>query len=64
MERTFFISYRRSDADELNRVSVGGAPLGFWIAQQGGIYLFVILTAVYAALAERLDRQLGDEERQ
>ena len=29
--------------DSLNQVSLGGAPLGFWFAQQGSIYVFVIL---------------------
>lgn len=32
--------------------------LGFWFAQQGSIYVFVILIAVYARVMNRLDREL------
>lgn len=41
--------------DELNVYRLGGYKLGFWIAQQGSIYLFVILIFVYAKLMNRLD---------
>ncbi|TMM28608.1 DUF4212 domain-containing protein [Polaribacter aestuariivivens] len=33
--------------DELNTVKIGGFKLGFWFAQQGAIYVFVILIFVY-----------------
>ena len=42
--------------DRLNAVHVGELPLGFWIAQQGSIYLFVILIFVNAVLADRESR--------
>ena len=42
-------------ADRLNAIIVGGLPLGFWIAQQGAIYVFVVLIFVYAWLADRAD---------
>ena len=29
--------------DTLNKISIGGAKLGFWMAQQGSIYIFVVL---------------------
>ena len=45
--------------EQLDQFSVGGAPLGFWIAQQGSIYVFVILVFVYAGLMRRLERRLG-----
>lgn len=45
--------------DVLDQVSIGGAPLGFWFAQQGAIYVFVILIFVYAALMDRLERRFG-----
>lgn len=45
--------------EPLNAIRFGGFRLGFWIAQQGAIYLFVILIFVYAALMRRLDRQHG-----
>lgn len=46
--------------DVLDRFHVPGSPmkLGFWIAQQGSIYVFIILIAVYAAVMNRLDREL------
>ena len=51
--------------EPLNRFSVGGAPFGFWMAQQGSIYVFVVLIFVNAWLADRQDREFGvDEERQ
>ncbi|MGA0846567.1 MAG: DUF4212 domain-containing protein [Luteolibacter sp.] len=35
-----------------------GMKLGFWFAQQGSIYVFVILIAVYARVMNHLDRKL------
>jgi putative solute:sodium symporter small subunit len=48
-------------ADALNRVRLPGTgfPLGFWFAQQGAIYAFLLLIAVYVALMNRLDREFG-----
>ena len=46
-------------ADRLNDVRVGGMPLGFWMAQQGAIYVFVVLIFLYAWLAERADSGEG-----
>lgn len=40
-----------------------GYPLGFWFAQQGSIYIFVILIFVYVFLMNRLDRRFGVEEK-
>ena len=37
-------------------------PLGFWFAQQGSIYVFVILIFVYVRLMNRLDRAYGLSE--
>jgi putative solute:sodium symporter small subunit len=37
----------------LNQVRLGGVPLGFWVAQQGAIYVFVVLIFVNAWLADR-----------
>ena len=47
--------------DFLNQVQVGGYKLGFWIAQQGAIYLFVVLIFVYAHLMNKLDKRYGDQ---
>jgi len=48
----------------LNRFRLGRLPLGFWIAQQGSIYVFVALIFVYAWAMDRLERRYGFEERE
>jgi putative solute:sodium symporter small subunit len=48
--------------EQLNRFSVFGFKLGFWFAQQGSIYTFVILVFYYARKMNQLDRQYGVEE--
>lgn len=45
----------------LNQFQLGGFPLGFWFAQQGAIYTFVILIFVYIYLMNRLDRKLNHQ---
>ena len=42
-------------ADALNELRVGGFRLGFWFAQQGAIYCYVVLIFVYIWLMNRLD---------
>ncbi len=44
-------------ADALDQIRIGGFKLGFWFAQQGSIYVFVILIFVYVVLMNRLDRR-------
>ena len=39
-----------------------GFPLGFWFAQQGSIYVFVVLIFVYVVLMNRIDRRFGAHE--
>ena len=46
----------------LNGVSLGGVPLGFWMAQQGAIFVFVALIWVYAWTSDRADRAAGLDE--
>ena len=41
--------------DALDTIRIGGFKLGFWIAQQGSIFVFVILVFVYIRLMDRLD---------
>lgn len=48
--------------EPLNTFSIGSVPLGFWMAQQGAIYLFVILIFVNAWLADRLDHEFSVHE--
>ena len=44
--------------DALDQIQIGGFKLGFWFAQQGAIYVFVILIFVYVLLMNRLDKQV------
>lgn len=44
-------------ADTLNRFQFFGFKLGFWMAQQGAIYLFVLLIFYYAWRMNKLDRE-------
>ena len=50
--------------DELNRFRIPGTgfPLGFWFAQQGSIYVFVVLIFVYVWRMNRLDARFGVDE--
>jgi putative solute:sodium symporter small subunit len=45
--------------EPLNRFHVGGFPVGFWFAQQGSIYVFVVLIFVYARWMDRIDARFG-----
>jgi len=46
----------------LDQFKIGGFKLGFWMGQQGSIYVFVLLIAYYAWRMNRLDRQYGLHE--
>ncbi len=48
--------------EPLNAIKIGGYKLGFWFAQQGSIYTFLILIYVYAKQMGKLDREHGVEE--
>ena len=48
--------------EELNELRLGGFKLGFWFAQQGSIYVFVILIFVYVRLMNKLDKKYGFDE--
>ncbi|NCT17029.1 MAG: DUF4212 domain-containing protein [Flavobacteriaceae bacterium CG_4_8_14_3_um_filter_34_10] len=48
--------------DALDAFKIGGFPLGFWFAQQGSIYVFVILIFVYVRLMNKLDKKYGFNE--
>jgi len=43
----------------LDQFYIGGFPLGFWFAQQGAIYVFVLLIFIYVRLMNRLDSKYG-----
>ncbi len=46
----------------LDGFSLGGAPLGFWFAQQGSIIVFVVLIFVYTHLMAKLDAKFSTSE--
>ena len=46
----------------LSGISIGGTDLGFWFAQQGSIYVFLILIFYYAIRMNALDREFGVHE--
>jgi putative solute:sodium symporter small subunit len=50
--------------NELDRIRFSGFGLGFWFAQQGSIYVFVILIFVYVWLMNRLDRKYDVDEKE
>ena len=47
---------------DLNMPSIGNAPFGFWMAQQGSIIIFVLIIIAYARLMNRLDDEHGYSE--
>jgi putative solute:sodium symporter small subunit len=49
--------------DQLNDIRVGGFKLGFWFAQQGSIYVFVILIFFYAWRMNRIDQKFDVHEK-
>ncbi|MGD2127706.1 MAG: DUF4212 domain-containing protein [Lysobacterales bacterium] len=48
--------------DQLNAINLGGYGLGFWFAQQGSIYVFVVLIFFYAWRMNKLDRRFDVHE--
>ena len=48
--------------EALDNIRIGGFKLGFWFAQQGAIYVFVILIFVYVRLMNKLDREFDVAE--
>ncbi|MFD2532719.1 DUF4212 domain-containing protein [Gracilimonas halophila] len=49
-------------APALNEIQMGGFKLGFWFAQQGSIYTFVVLIFVYVYLMNKLDQEFKVQE--
>ena len=50
-------------ADELNEIRIGGFKLGFWFAQQGSIYVFILIIFIYTILMNRLDKKFDVDEK-
>lgn len=47
---------------DANFPTIGTAPFGFWMAQQGSIIGFVLILIIYAILMNRLDKKYGYSE--
>ena len=45
--------------DALNQVEIAGFKLGFWFAQQGAIYTFIVLIFIYVAWMRHIDQKFG-----
>lgn len=60
----FLVSYGAGIlfVEQLNQISLGGYPLGFWFAQQGSIYVFIILIFYYAKKMGEIDREFDVHE--
>lgn len=48
--------------DALDNIKMGGFKLGFWFAQQGSMYVFVVLIFVYVRIMNKLDKKYGYED--
>ena len=48
--------------EPLNQIQIGGFQLGFWFAQQGSIYFFVLLIFVYVVRMNQLDKEFDVNE--
>lgn len=49
--------------DQLDQIRLGGFKLGFWMAQQGSVYVYVILIFVYLWQMDRLDHKYHHDEK-
>ncbi len=48
--------------DVLNTIQIGGYKLGFWFAQQGSMYIFLVLIFIYAIRMGQLDKKFDVQE--
>tara|TARA_B100000029_G_scaffold387489_1_gene383517 strand:+ start:1681 stop:1935 length:255 start_codon:yes stop_codon:yes gene_type:complete len=51
-------------SDWLDQFRIGGFKLGFWFAQQGSIYVFILLIFTYVFLMSRLDKKVSAEKKE
>ena len=49
-------------SDWLDQFRIGGFKLGFWFAQQGCFYVFIILIFTYVYLMNRLDKKFSKDK--
>tara|TARA_B100000686_G_C16339352_1_gene737110 strand:- start:190 stop:501 length:312 start_codon:yes stop_codon:yes gene_type:complete len=61
----FFVSYGCGIlfVEQLNKIELGGFKFGFWMAQQGSIYVFVVLIFIYVRLMNKLDEKYSLNEK-
>ena len=50
-------------SESLDKIKIGGFKLGFWFAQQGSIYIFVVIIFLYVWLMKRLDKKFSKEDK-
>lgn len=48
--------------EQLDKIRIGGCPLGFYFAQQASIWIFVVLIFVYAGLMNRLEKKYSQQK--
>ncbi|MDP6903366.1 MAG: DUF4212 domain-containing protein [Verrucomicrobiota bacterium] len=60
----FFVSFGCGIlfVEQLNKINLGGFQFGFWMAQQGSIYVFVILIFIYVRMMNNLDKKYSFTE--
>lgn len=60
----FFVSFGCSIlfVDQLDNIRIGGFKLGFWMSQQGSMYVFVLLIITYIYLMNKLDKKYDVHE--
>ena len=50
--------------EPLNEIRLGGYKLGFWFAQQGSIFIFIVLIFAFSSVMTRLERDYVDGEKE
>ncbi len=60
----FLVSYGAGIlfVEQLDSIRLGGFKLGFWFAQQGSIYAFLLIIVVYVRLMNKLDKKYDVNE--
>ncbi|MEC8218260.1 MAG: sodium/substrate symporter small subunit [Pseudomonadota bacterium] len=51
-------------SENLDQIKFGGFKLGFWFAQQGSIYFFVIIIFIYIFLMNKLDKKFYSDHQE
>ena len=51
-------------SEDLDQIKFGGFKLGFWFAQQGSIYFFVIIIFIYIFLMNKLDKKFYSDHQE